>query len=164
MLQNLGQAVDLVIAMCDPLRKSEHHQLPLFWEPVCCAMSIYHPLARKDHLEISDLFGQTLMLVARKRNSYIDKMRKDLEENRPQIFLSNFTYFNMDTFNTCGQSSSLMMAIGRWRDIHPQIRILPVNWPYKIPYGLHYSAYPSYQVREFVRAAQESFSQGGLYQ
>ena len=163
MLQNLGQETDVVIAMCDPEKKGSRSQLPLFQEPVCCAMSIYHPLAEKERLTVKDLFGQSLMIVARGRNSAIDRMRTDLEQKFPAVRLLDFTYFDLNAFNACEISRNLMIAIGRWSSIHPLIRILPVDWPYTIPYGLHYSLRPSVPVQEFVTAAKEIVSKGGPF-
>lgn len=160
MLQNFGQDIDLIIAMCDPIKKGNRTQLPLFWEPVCCAMSVSHPLAGKERLSIEDLFGQSLMIVAKNRNSFIDRIRADLERNYPQIHLLDFTYVDINAFNACAQSQNLMIAIGRWSSVHPLLHIAPVNWPYQLPFGLQYALHPSAAVQEFAAAARELFPKG----
>ncbi len=41
-------------------------------QPLCCAVSIFHPLAQKDRLEIDDLNGQNLMVIERNWMREID--------------------------------------------------------------------------------------------
>ena len=51
----------------------------------------------------------------------------------------------------------MMMAIEKWQEVHPMLRIIPVNWDFKVPYGLLYSHSPSHIVQAFVDMTYESF-------
>ena len=66
-LANLGKNIDIIGGIFDDtmlkLRKCEGLQLSC--EPFCCAVSIHHKLAQKDKLQISDLYGENLMLMHR---------------------------------------------------------------------------------------------------
>lgn len=68
-LANLGKNIDIIGGIFDDtmlkLRKCEGLQLSC--EPFCCAVSIHHKLAQKDKLQISDLYGENLMLMHRGR-------------------------------------------------------------------------------------------------
>lgn len=51
--------------------------LELVRVPICCAVSIYHPLAQKKRLSVEDLHGQQLMLMKRNWSKYTDQLRDD---------------------------------------------------------------------------------------
>lgn len=86
-LANLGQNIDVVAGVFDEtmlnLRKCDG--LEISREPICCAVSIHHPLARKDKLTVQDLYGEKLMLMHREWSHYVDMLRDDLWKNHPQI-------------------------------------------------------------------------------
>ena len=42
----------------------------------CCAVSIHHRLAEKDRLQISDLYGENLLLMHRGWSHYVDPLLK----------------------------------------------------------------------------------------
>ena len=45
-----------------------------------------------------------------------------------------------------------MMTIDNWKNIHPLLKTLPVDWNYTIPFGLFYSPRPSATVKRFLTA------------
>ena len=65
-------------------------------EPICCAVSLQHPLAKKEILKISDLYGQNLLLMRRGWSHYVDVLREDLEKNHPRIRITEFNFYSMD--------------------------------------------------------------------
>ena len=69
-LKNLGRDIDVVAGFCDEtmLEYRRCCGLELFRAPICCAVSLSHPLASKERLAVSDLFGENLMLIRRGRN------------------------------------------------------------------------------------------------
>ena len=93
-LRNLGQNIDIVPEVFDDefLIDRKCKGLELSREPICVAVSINHPLANKDQLEVTDLYGENLMLIRRGWNSYIDLLRDDLWENHPEINLKDFSW------------------------------------------------------------------------
>lgn len=46
------------------------------------------------------------------------------------------------------------MSVKSWKNIHPLIKTIPVEWDYYMPYGLLFSLEPSRQVIEFVNAVK----------
>lgn len=153
-LRNLGQNIDIVAGIYDDrfLNQRKCAALKLTDEPVCCAVSIYHPLAKKHCLEITDLYGETLMLIHKGWNTYIDDMREDIILNHPQISIQDFPFYNVSVFNDCESEMNVLMSIGHWSDVHPLLKLIPVNWEYTVPYGLMHSPYPSQQVENFLSA------------
>lgn len=160
-LGNLGQNIDVVAGIFDDqmldLRRCAGVQIRM--EPICCAVSIHHPLAQKTRLDVEDLYGQNLLLIKRNWSCYVDKLRDDLGENHRQIQIQNFDFYNMEIFNRCENSNDILMAIAAWKDVHPLLKILPVAWDYQIPYGLLHSPKPSDVVKKFLAAVQDFASE-----
>lgn len=157
-LSNLGKNIDVVAGIFDEtmldLRRCAG--LELSREPFCCAVSIHHPLAEKDKLTLQDLYGQNLLLMKRNWSLYVDALRDDLWKNHPQVHIVDFEFYNMDVFNRCENGSDVLLAIPGWATIHPLLKVIPVEWEYRIPYGLLHAPQPSKTVRAFLDAARKA--------
>ena len=155
-LANLGKNIDVVGGIFDEtmldLRRCAG--LELSREPFCCAVSIHHRLAGKDKLQIQDLYGDNLLLIHRDWSHYVDQLRDDLWRNHPQIQIVDFDFYNTDIFNRCENSYDVLLAIPGWANVHPLLKVIPVEWDYSIPYGLLHSPQPSDSVRRFLSAAK----------
>ena len=153
-LGNLGTNIDVVAGLFDEtmlaLRKCSG--LELSREPICCAVSIHHPLAQKESLTVQDLYGQNLMLMHRDWSHYVDLMRDDLWKNHPQIHIVDFDFYDVSVFNRCENNGDVLMTIDRWKYIHPLLKTLPVDWGYTMPYGLLHAPKPSAHVQQFLDA------------
>lgn len=155
-LANLGKNIDVVGGIFDEtmldLRRCAG--LELSREPFCCAVSIHHRLAAKDKLQIQDLYGENLLLIHREWSHYVDQLRDDIWRNHPQIQIVDFDFYNTDIFNRCENSYDVLLAIPGWANVHPLLKVIPVEWDYSIPYGLLHSPQPSDSVRRFLLAVQ----------
>ncbi len=151
-LGNLGQNIDLVAGIFDEtmLNLRGCTALELMRVPICCAVSIYHPLAQKKELSLEDLYGQRLMLMKRNWSKYVDQLRDDLWTNHPKIELVDFTFYNLEVFNQCEHENALLMAVPQWDSVHPLLNILPVAWSHTIPFGLLHSPTPSPVVERLI--------------
>lgn len=158
-LKNLGQSIDVVAGIFDETMLSLRGctALELLRVPICCAVSIYHPLAQKKRLSIEDLYGQKLMLMKRNWSKYTDQLRDDLWEHHPDIQIEDFSFYNLEAFNRCEHENALLMAVPQWENVHPLLKIIPVEWGHEIPFGLLYSHTPSKTVNNFVQAAAKVF-------
>lgn len=156
-LANLGQNIDIVAGIFDDtlldLRKCKGFELER--NPICCAVSINHPLTEKDKLKITDLYGENLMLIHRGWSNYVDKLRDDLWLNHPQIKIIDFDFYNVSVFNQCENSNDILMAVDTWQSVHPLLKIIPVEWDYSIPFGLLHSPEPTKTVQDFLSVIQE---------
>lgn len=156
-LKNLGQNIDVVAGIFDEtmsnLRQCKGFEL--FKVPICCAVSLNHPLAAKDKLSVSDLYGENLMLMHRGWSNYVDRLRDDLWTNHPQINIVDFDFYSVDVFNRCQNSNDILMAIDAWSSVHPLLKIMPVEWNHSIPYGLLHSEEPSENVKKLLSAVQK---------
>lgn len=156
-LGNLGQNIDVVAGVFDQamLQLRGCAGFAFSNEPICCAVSIHHPLAGKSRLAVEDLYGQTILLMHRGWSHYVDALRDDILRNHPQITLKEFNIYSLEVFNHCESSNDVLLVVPRWEGIHPLLKTLPVDWDYTIPYGLLHSPTPSKTVARFLAAIQQ---------
>lgn len=156
-LANLGQNIDIVAGIFDEtmLNLRSCAALELMRVPICCAVSIYHPLAQKKKLSISDLSGQRFLMMERNWSKYTDELRDDLWKNYPEIEIVDFSFYNLEVFNRCEHENALLMAVPQWEGVHPLLKILPVEWNHSIPFGLLHSPTPSPTVQKLIRTVTQ---------
>ncbi len=156
-LKNLGQNIDIVAGFFDPLflERRQCAALELSKEPIHCAVAICHPLAEKEQLSVKDLYGENLMLIRRGWNHHLDVMRDELLQNHPQIHIIDFDFFSLDVFNQCENSNNIIMTVNNWKNVHPLLKTIPVNWNYIIPFGILHSPKPSEPVQRFLNAVRQ---------
>ena len=161
-LGNLGQDIDVVAGVFDEtmlnLRGCAGFELSR--EPLCCAVSIYHPLAAKTKLTASDLHGQTLLMMHRNWSLYVDELRDELWQGHPEIHIVDFNIYSMDIFNRCENSQDVLLCIPSWANVHPLLKVIPVDWNHSIPYGLLHSPEPSESVAKFLDAVRTAIAKG----
>lgn len=157
-LGNLGQNIDVVGGIFDEtmLRLRGCAGLELFYTPLCCAVSVYHPLAEKNILRMEDLYGQNLMLMRRNWSMYVDRLRDDIWQNHPQINIIDFDFYDVNVFNRCENGNDILMAVSVWENVHPLLKIIPVEWKHSIPYGLLHPQQPSDTVKRFLEATKKA--------
>ena len=157
-LSNLGQNIDVVAGIFDDtmLELRRCAGLELSREPICCAVSAYHPLAQKDSLTVQDLYGEKLMLIRRGWSHYVDLLRDDIWKNHPQIQIVDFDFYDTGVFNDCENRGCVLMAVESWHYVHPLLKILPVDWGYTIPFGLLHAPEPAPLVASFLETVQKA--------
>ena len=162
-LKTLGRNIDVVGGIFDDTMLGVYGcaGLELSREPFCCAVSIHHPLAEKDKLRIVNLYGENLLLMHRGWSRYVDMLRDDLWQHHPQIHIVDFDFYNMNVFNRCENSNDILLAIPGWANVHPLLKVIPVEWEHSIPYGILHSPSPSPTVKRFLDAAAVKESAGG---
>lgn len=155
-LANLGKNIDVVGGIFDDtmLHLRGCAGLELTRGPFGCAVSVHHRLAAKDKLKITDLYGENLMLMHRGWSHYVDRLRDELWSNHPQINIVDFDFYSMDVFNRCENSNNVLLAIPGWANVHPLLKVIPVEWDHNIPYGILHSPEPSPTVQRFLDAAE----------
>lgn len=93
-LRNLGQNIDVVAGIFDDtlLDVRKCAGLEISREPLCCAVSVHHPLANKNELEIQDLYDENLMMMHRGWSHYVDELRADIWKNHKRIHIVDFDF------------------------------------------------------------------------
>jgi hypothetical protein len=149
----LGKKFDFLIGVCDSRAwLSLCNFLPLGRYKKMIAVSREHPLAKKSRINLEDLYGETLMMVKKGDSGVNDFIRNDLEQNHPKIHIEDTPqFYDLSVFNRCAESGKVLLTIECWKDVHPMLVSIPVNWEYSIPYGLLYSLNAPLDVLRFVR-------------
>ncbi|MDE6102949.1 MAG: LysR family transcriptional regulator, partial [Oscillospiraceae bacterium] len=156
-LKNLGKNIDIVAGLFDDdfLKSRKCAGLLLSYEPIRCAVSIYNELSKKSKLSVTDLYDGNFMIIHRGWNKCLDIMRDDLLKNHSQIHIVDFDMFTLNAFNQCENSDNMMICIDNWANVHPLLKVLPVDWDYCIPFGLLHSPKPSANVKRFLEAVRQ---------
>jgi len=157
-LKNLGKNIDIIAGIFDEgmLKYRQCAGLELRREPICCAVSIQHPLAEKDILTMEDLHGENLLLMHRGWSSFVDALRDDLIAHHPEVNIVDFHFYNLEIFNHCENSSDILMVIESWKPVHPLLKVIPVQWDYTIPFGFLHAHNPSPAVKRFLEAVPQT--------
>ena len=160
-ISKLGINFDFLVGVCDSRQwLTQCNLLPLGYYKKMCAVSREHPLAQKKFLEISDLYGQTLMMVAKGDSGTNDFIRNDLQRNHPQIQIEDTPqFYDISVFNRCAETKNVLLTLECWQDVHPGLVTLPINWDYKIPYGLLYPLNPLTDIKRFVETIESMTGQ-----
>lgn len=155
-ISQLGDKFDFLLGVCDSkLWLNKCNMLPLGHYKKMCAVSREHPLAQKKILEITDLYGETLMMVKKGDSETNDLMRDDFTQNHPAIQIEDTPqFYDISIFNRCVETHNVLLMLECWQDVHPALITIPVNWNYSSPYGLLYAMNPSENVLKFVNAVK----------
>ena len=137
-LKNLGTNIDIVGGIFDEtmLKLRQCAGMELSRQRICAAVSLTHRLAEKEMLTYQDLYGENFLMMHRGWSNYVDELRDDIWKNHPQIHVMDFNIYSMDIFNHCENSNDILMVAENWKDIHPMLKVIPVEWKYTIPYGI----------------------------
>lgn len=156
-IAQLGEKFDFLLAVCDSkLWLDKCNMLPLGRYRKMCAVSREHPLAQKKQLEISDLYGETLMMVKQGDSEVNDRIRDDLTHNHPAIQIEDTPrFYDISVFNRCVETGNVLLILECWKDVHPALVTIPVNWDYSSPYGLLYALDPPEDVARFVNEVKK---------
>jgi DNA-binding transcriptional LysR family regulator len=153
----LGDRFDFLIGVCDSkqwLSKCNFLELGTYRKMV--AVPPEHRLAKKKKIKVEDLEGETLMMVPQGDSGANDFIRHDLTMNHPGIKIEDTQqFYDMTVFNRCAETGSVLLTIECWKNVHPGLVTIPVDWGYRIPYGLLYSREPSDDVMRFVGAVKK---------
>ncbi|MDE7288622.1 MAG: LysR family transcriptional regulator, partial [Oscillospiraceae bacterium] len=134
---SLGKTIDFMVGVFD---SQQMLSMGSFFElgrcRMCIAVPREHKLASKEKLTLSDIHGEKLTIVKSGDTLQLDNFREMLKMTHPQIIIEDAHYFyDIDTFNTCEATGSLLLTIESWSDIHPSLMTLPVEWDVTVPYG-----------------------------
>ena len=149
-LRHLGLDIDVVAGLFDDRMLSLYPGCAAFklsFEPFCCAVSLNSPLVSKERLSLQDLYGQKFLIIRKGWSEYVDAMREELMEKHPEILLEEFPFYNLRVFNECENGNHLLLAIRKWKQVHPLLKILPVEWGFGMPFGLLHAEEPSETVQ-----------------
>ena len=157
----LGEKFDFIVGVCDSTQWMNHCN---FQQIGTCQHQIAvpreHRLAQKKRLTIQDLYGETLMMVKKGDSKVVDNIRAELIKH-PQIKIEDTPqFYDIKVFNHCVQTQNIMLTLDCWKDVHPGLVTIPIDWDYPIPYGLLYTLQTTDDIKLFLKIIQkENFNQ-----
>lgn len=155
-ISSIGKKFDFIVGACDsPQWLSRCNFLKLGEYNECVAVPRKHRLASKKLIEIEDLYGEDLFMVARGISTAIDMLHDELEKNHPEIQIDETSYYDIDVFNRCEQNGGVMLTLDAWSEVHPSFVTIPANWDCTIPYGILYPLNPSDDIIRFLEAIRK---------
>lgn len=159
-IKKLGEKFDFLIGVCDSKAwLSLCRFLPLGRYKKMVAVPREHPLASKETINIEDLYGETLMMVCSGDSGVNDFIRNDLTRNHPQIRIEDTPpFYDLSVFNRCAKTGNVLLTIECWKEVHPGLVSIPVNWDYSIPYGILYSLDAPDDVLRFIEEVKKTIS------
>lgn len=155
--RTIGQSFDIMVGPFLADRWKDYYRvLELGSYRFCFAVSRHHRLASQKTLSVTDLYGERLVVVNGGNCSVIHDIRDFLIENHPQIRIKEVPrLYDLDGFNRCEESNTVMLTLEAWADIHPSLVTIPSDLDFAVPYGLLYSLHPSEVVNQFIEIIKE---------
>ncbi|WP_336770848.1 LysR family transcriptional regulator [Paenibacillus sp. MMO-58] len=155
--RTIGQSFDIMVGPFLADRWKDYYRvLELGSYRFCFAVSRHHRLASKKTLSVTDLYGERLVVVNGGNCSVIHDIRDFLIKNHPQIRIKEVPrLYDLDGFNRCEESNTVMLTLEAWADIHPSLVTIPSDLDFAVPYGLLYSLHPSEVANQFIEIIKE---------
>ncbi len=158
MLSSLGETIDCFAGPCDSLTWKENYNILQIKQGNCAiAVPRKHRLSKKNKLCWNDLNGETIILVKQGDSPVLNSLRNEINTKHPKItILDSPHFYDTSIFNECEQMGCIMETLDIWKDVHPSIVTIPMEWDYKIPYGIIYAKHPSKTVDLFISKIKDS--------
>lgn len=156
-LYNLGSQIDIVAGLYDENFKKMYNLnvVPLKQQKIALAVPFTHPLANNDIITYQVLNDSKLMMIHEGWNYYIDQIRSKLTKEKIEII--DFDFFNLSAFNLAVKNNIPIIAGSGFENVHPLLKIIPIDTPITIPYGIIYANNPSKNVKCFIDKVKEIF-------
>lgn len=153
-VENFGKTIDCFIGAYGTSKFERKCSIfHLGWSRCMIAVPKAHHLSAKKKLTWKDIEGESLLLVKEGLSDDIDSIRNDIRDNHPGIKIVSYDHlYDIAVFNQCISRNILMESPEFWSGLHPSIITLPMDWEYRIPYGLLYSKEPTDSMRSFINA------------
>jgi DNA-binding transcriptional LysR family regulator len=153
--QTPGKDFDVMVGAYDQAWSGSFQELKLGEYRFCVSVTREHPLAKKEMLSLTDLYGERLVMIKPGISPLFDEIRRSLQTEHPEIHVKGaYQQYTIDVFNRCEEIGAVLLTLDGWRDVHPSLVTVPVDWPYTIPYGVLYPLEPSNNVQLFLSALQ----------
>ena len=136
---------------------TKYNTMMLTMLPICIGVPVHNKLYHHEILKISDLYNQKIMMLKRGLSQYLDNARNELEKHK-DITIIDTDEYDINTFHQCIKRNMIMITSPNWKDVHPMIKTIPVDWDCQLSYGIIYSLHPSDETLQFINILVENFN------
>lgn len=149
-VENFGEEIDVLTSTWLPEGDERNCNRVVLWDtPLSLYVSLDDELARYDTVDVSRLEGRHIYVPCY-GNSFIDSARAEIKEKVPSAKFVEFPQYELEMFDECVMHRGVLLGSDIWREIHPLMKMVGVNWDKTIPYCLYYEKYPRRAVEKFV--------------
>ena len=154
----LGLDFDLFEGIYASAWKGSCRFLELQRQPLCCAVSRNHRLAKASALSMQDLSGEVLVMPVQGASDEIDTFRAQVMRELPSTTIVDSSYYGVDTFAMCEMNAYILITQPVYQDIHPNLVTIPLQTDNSMPYGLIYAKEPTEAAMKFIKAVSSFLS------
>ena len=149
-LRNLGQHIDVVAGLYDDNFLQERRCLAahMYDKRILLAVPVSHALSAESLITPEKLKNHKVLFIRRGWNIYVDDLRDKLEASG--VRTEDFEMFNISAYNRAVTENKPIITVEGWEDVHPLLKLIPVDWEDSIPFGVFYSPTPTKLVKRFV--------------
>ena len=149
-LRNLGQHIDVVAGLYDDNFLQERRCLAahMYDKRILLAVPVSHTLSAESLITPEKLKNRKVLFIRRGWNIYVDNLRDKLEASG--VRMEDFEMFNISAYNRAVTENKPIITVEGWEDVHPLLKLIPVDWEDSIPFGVFYSPTPTKLVKRFV--------------
>ncbi|HIZ00220.1 MAG TPA: LysR family transcriptional regulator [Firmicutes bacterium] len=149
-LRNLGQHIDVVAGLYDDNFLQERRCLAahMYNKRILLAVPVSHALSAESLITPEKLKNRKVLFIRRGWNIYVDDLRDKLEASG--VRTEDFEMFNISAYNRAVTENKPIITVEGWEDVHPLLKLIPVDWEDSIPFGVFYSPTPTKLVKRFV--------------
>ena len=153
----LGLDLDLFEGIYASAWRGSCRFLELQRQPLCCAVSRSHRLAKASALSMRDLSGEVLVMPVQGASDEVDAFRAQVIRELPSTTIVDSSYYGVDTFAMCEINSYILITQPVYQDIHPNLVTISLQTDISMPYGLIYAKEPTEATMKFIRAVSSLY-------
>ena len=153
----LGLDLDLFEGIYASAWRGSCRFLELQRQPLCCAVSRSHRLAKASALSMQDLSGEVLVMPVQGASDEVDAFRAQVIRELPSTTIVDSSYYGVDTFAMCEINSYILITQPVYQDIHPNLVTISLQTDISMPYGLIYAKEPTEATMKFIRAVSSLY-------
>lgn len=157
--EHLGVDFDFLVGPYDnPAMEGKYRFFPLERSRFGLLVNREGPVAGRESLALSQLAGETVLIMTRGTSPVNDSVRQALE-GYPQVKIEDVPpIYNMDTFNLCAEGGALLLSPECWAHVHPALTFVPLREEFSIAYGVIAPKRLGPGMEGFMEVLRESFA------
>ena len=150
------RGIDLIEGISwTPVVSRDYDHFVLVQVPIACAVPPGHHLYDKKCLKWTDLYGEVLITIMPGNWPELDSLKAEAESKH--VIVQCVKTYNNAVFTSCLLNHQLLQIPLCWTDIMPaEMKIIPCDWGYSLPYGFHYSKNPDSPVHALIQYLRDT--------
>lgn len=156
-LKVCGRDFDAAMTFYDDsfLKRNRLKSFELYNDNIAIAFSKNSENTGKKKLDIEDLYEKKLFVPHEKFNRRIDILVGDLRDFHSRIDIVRYDVITMAFLEELSTSEDFLLVSEHMDLSSFGLNVLPVDWNYKVQYGLVYSQKPESKVEDLIRILEK---------